>query len=53
MASEAAKKTIRSNVHMDIRVIYASDLKFEVSFSVRDYQFITIARESIGPLPSC
>ena len=33
--------------------MHASDFKFETLFDLRDHQFITIARESIGPLPSC
>ena len=53
MASEAAKIAIRGKMHIDNSVIYASDFKFETLFDLRDHQFITIARESIGPLPSC
>ena len=54
--SEAAKIAIKGNIHfmhIYISVIYASDFKFEAKFAIRDNQFITIARESIGPLPSC
>ena len=50
MASEATKMAFRGNVHMDIRVINVSDIKFEDKL---DHWHCPGRPKSIGPLPSC
>ena len=50
MASEAIKLADRGNVQTDVRAINVSDFKYEVKLN---HDVITIARESIGPLPTC
>ena len=49
MASEAIKLADRGNVQTDVRAINVSDFKYEVKLNL---DIITVARESIGPLPS-
>ena len=38
VASKADRIAFRGNMHIFIRVIYASDFKFEAQFAVRDHQ---------------
>ena len=49
MASEATKMTFRGDMHLDTKVKEVADFKSKVIF----IQHCPIARESIGPLPSC